>query len=309
MVPKSWPGGRDRDPCPAPAAPLSARAVVPLALPPMTRRRASRRRHRRRDDRAREQRDDHRQTDSPSPTHGGDCKRPPAEEVASVVLTDRGGRCTHDGGWFSSRFRSQGRVGRAVGRGTPSHPEAGRAAHARAAEPGVRPDPQPADLGSRAYRQLRGALARPADRRPRAAARRSRRALRRDRAAAQDPRRAADPARGRGPSLHGRGARADPRGARRDRAGPGGPVARRRLRLRDAARARVPAQRDDAAAPADGRVLRAGGGRRRARGRAGLRRAGDGPGRGRRPRDRRGAEGLRLRQRAPAAPGRRRAPS
>ena len=42
-----------------------------------------------------------------------------------------------------------------------------------------------------------------------------------------------------------------------------GPAASRRLRLRDADRPRAPAQRDDAAAPPDGRGLRAGAGDRR----------------------------------------------
>ena len=50
-------------------------------------------------------------------------------------------------------------------------------------------------------------------------------------------------------------------------------AARGRLRLRDAARPRVPAQRDDAAAAADGRGLRAGRDRRRPRCRGGRRRA------------------------------------
>ena len=53
----------------------------------------------------------------------------------------------------------------------------------------------------------------------------------------------------------------------------GRPAARGRLRLRDAARPRAPAQRDDAAAAADGRELRAGRGRPRPGGRAGRRRA------------------------------------
>ena len=65
------------------------------------------------------------------------------------------------------------------------------------------------------------------------------------------------------------------------------PAAGRRLHLRDAARPRAPAQRDDAAAAADGRVLRAGRGRRRPGVRAGQRGPGDGRGRGRRARDRR----------------------
>ena len=56
----------------------------------------------------------------------------------------------------------------------------------------------------------------------------------------------------------------------------------RRLRLRDAARPRAPAQRDDAPAAADGRGLRARRGRRAGRRRAGRRRPGDGRGRGRR---------------------------
>ena len=47
------------------------------------------------------------------------------------------------------------------------------------------------------------------------------------------------------------------------RRGRRGPAAARRLRLRDAARARAPAQRDDAAAAADGRRLRAARGRPR----------------------------------------------
>ena len=84
--------------------------------------------------------------------------------------------------------------------------------------------------------------------------------LRRDREPAQDPRRAADPARRRAPRLHGRRPRPHPRraGGGRPLRRRGGPAAARRLRLRDAARPRAPAQRDDAAAPAAGRRLRAG---------------------------------------------------
>ena len=85
------------------------------------------------------------------------------------------------------------------------------------------------------------------------------------------------------PRAHARGARRDrPRRHRR-------PPAPRRLRLRDAARPRAPAQRDDAAAAADGRALRAAAGRSWPGGRACLRRPRDGRGRGRRARDRRPA--------------------
>ena len=135
---------------------------------------------------------------------------------------------------------------------------ADRAAHRGAAQPRLLADPQPADLGPGPHRELRGALAGAPDRRPRAAARRPRRALRRDRAAAQDPRRAADPPRRRGPPVHGAGPRAHARGARGDRPRLRRPAARGRLHLRDAPRPRAPAQRDDAAAAADDRGLRAG---------------------------------------------------
>ena len=91
-----------------------------------------------------------------------------------------------------------------------------------------------------------------------------------------------------------------------DRArGSGRPDARRRLHLRDAARPRAPAQRDDAPAAADGRRLRAGARRRLGRGRAGRRGPGDGRGRRRaRTRSAPRRRGLRLRQRAPPPRGR-----
>ena len=68
-----------------------------------------------------------------------------------------------------------------------SDPAADRAALRRAAQPRLLADPQPAGLGPRPHRQLRGALARADDRRPRAAARRARPLLRRDREPAQRP--------------------------------------------------------------------------------------------------------------------------
>ena len=92
-----------------------------------------------------------------------------------------------------------------------------------------------------------------------------------------EPQRAADPARRGAARLHGRRPRARARGARdasTSRPMPRIPGPARRLRLRDADRPRASAQRDDAAAPADGRRLRAAGsdgpaprgaGRRRAR--------------------------------------------
>ena len=95
-------------------------------------------------------------------------------------------------------------------------------------------------------------------RRPRAAPRRARPLLRRDRESARDAERAADPARRRAALLPGGRPRADARRARRGRPRVRrGPAARRRLRLRAAARPRAPAHRDDAAADADGRRLRA----------------------------------------------------
>ena len=175
---------------------------------------------------------------------------------------------------FSHRHRGDGKL-QGSDRGTPrrgarAHPGADRAARRRAAQPRLLADPQPAGLGPRPHRQLRGALAGADDRRARAAARRARPLLRRDREPAQDPRRAADPARRRAARLHGRRPRAHARGARRGRPRRRrrGPAAARRLRLRDAARPRAPAQRDDAAAAADGRRLRAARGRRSARRRA-----------------------------------------
>ena len=66
-------------------------------------------------------------------------------------------------------------------RGARAHAAAGRAAERRAAQHGLLADPQPARLGPRPHRQLRGALARPGGRRPRAARRRARPLLRRDR--------------------------------------------------------------------------------------------------------------------------------
>ena len=165
---------------------------------------------------------------------------------------------------FSDRHRGDGKLqGSDCGtsrRGAGTDPGADRAARRRAAQPRLLAAAQPAGLGPRPHRQLRGALAGADDRRPRAAARRPRPLLRRDREPAQDPRRAADPARRRAARLPGRRARAHPRGARRGRPRRRrrGPAAARRLRLRDAARPRAPAQRDDAAAAADGRRLRAG---------------------------------------------------
>ena len=159
---------------------------------------------------------------------------------------------------FSHRGARRGQTSKdgiadAAGGGARTHPAAHRAALRRAAQPRLLADPQPADLGPRAHRQLRGAVARAADRRPRAAARRARALLRRDREPALDARRASDPARRRVHRLPGRGARAHARGARRGRSRPRRPAASRRLRLRDAARPRAPAQRDDAAAAPDGR--------------------------------------------------------
>ena len=52
--------------------------------------------------------------------------------------------------------------------GARAHPAAGRAADRGAAQPRLLADPQPARLGPRPHRQLRGALAGPASRRPRA---------------------------------------------------------------------------------------------------------------------------------------------
>ena len=70
---------------------------------------------------------------------------------------------------------------RASGGGATAHPPARRAALRRAAQPRLLADPQPAGLGPRPHRQLRGAVA-GADRgRPRAAARGARPLLRRDR--------------------------------------------------------------------------------------------------------------------------------
>ena len=164
---------------------------------------------------------------------------------------------------FSHRHRGEGQhQGSDRGtprRGAPAHPGPDRAARRRAAQPRLLAAAQPARLGPRPHRQLRGALAGADDRRPRAAARRPRPLLRRDREPAQDPRRAADPARRRAARLPRRRPRAHPRGPRRDRdrRRRRGSAAARRLRLRDAARARAPAQRDDAAAAADGRRLRA----------------------------------------------------
>ncbi len=172
---------------------------------------------------------------------------------------------------FSYRHRGDGKLQgsdrRASRRRAAADPGPDRAARRRAAQHRLLADPQPAGLGPRPHRQLRGALAGADDRRPRAAARRARPLLRRDREPAQDPRRAADPARRRAARLHGRRPRAHARGARRGRplARGRGPPAARRLRLRDAARARAAAQRDDAAAAADGRRLRVGAGRRGAR--------------------------------------------
>ena len=80
----------------------------------------------------------------------------------------------------------------------------------------------------------------------------------------------------------------------------GRPPALRRLRLRADPRPRAPAQRDDAAAPADGRALRAGRNGSRPGVRAGGGRSRDGPREGRRGRDRRGPGGVCLRQRAAA---------
>ena len=246
---------------------------------------------------------------SPSP------EAPPATSapVPSIrIARTLRGRISHPGDptslGFSHRHRGDGKLqGSDRGtsrRGARAHPGADRAARRRAAQPRLLADPQPAGLGPRPHRQLRGALAGADDRRPRAAARRPRPLLRRDREPAQDPRRAADPARRRAARLPRRRPRAHPRGARRGRDRPRrrGPAAARRLRLRDAARPRAPAQRDDAAAAADGRRLRAGASRPRRR-RAGSARARSRDGRGRRrgARDRRPRRRLRLRQRARAA--------
>ena len=89
--------------------------------------------------------------------------------------------------------------------------------------------------------------------------------------------------RGELPILHGRRGRAPTwsrcasapsRCSTRSTSTPANPLLARRLRLRDAPRPRAPAQRDDAAAPADGRGIRAGRGRSGARRRS---RSSDGP--------------------------------
>ena len=122
---------------------------------------------------------------------------------------------------FSYRHRGDGKLqGSDRGtarRGARAHSGADRAARRRAAQHRLLADAQPAGLGPRPHRQLRGALAGADDRRARADARRARPLLRRDREPAQDPRRAADPARRRAARLHGRRPRAHARGARRGR--------------------------------------------------------------------------------------------
>ena len=183
----------------------------------------------------------------------------------------------------------QGCDRRAPRRGARAHPPAGRAARRRAAQPRLLADPQPAGLGPRPHRQLRGALAGADGRRPRAAATASSAAsTTRSRTRARPAASCRSCAATSCAPTWTRSASARSRCSTRSSSiDADDPLLARRLRLRDAARPRAPAQRDDAAAAADGRRLRARRGRRRGRRRAGRRRARDGPGRGRRARDRR----------------------
>ena len=168
--------------------------------------------------------------------------------------------------------------------------------------------PQPAGLGPRPHRQLRGALAGPDGRWSRAARRRARPLLRRDREPARRP---ATSCRCCAATICARTWTGSASGRSRCSTGVeldegADAAASRRLRLRDADRARAPAQRDDAAAAADGRRLplprpgAAAGGRRS--GWIGPR---DGRDRRGPARDRGRTRRLRLRQRAPPARGRR----
>ena len=104
---------------------------------------------------------------------------------------------------------------------------------------GAGADHEPARVGSRPRRRLRGSVAQPAGRRARTAARGSGRALRRVRDAPQGARRPRVPARRGTARVHGGGARACARGAGHRR---------RAARARDPPRA--PAHRDDAAGDA-----------------------------------------------------------
>ena len=103
--------------------------------------------------------------------------------------------------------------------GARADPAADRAARRRAAQHGLLADPQPARLGPRPHRQLRGALAGPDGS---AGASRCDGDLGRFYDAIEnprtDPQRAPDPARRRAALLHGRGPRTDARGPRRRRA-------------------------------------------------------------------------------------------
>ena len=114
------------------------------------------------------------------------------------------------------------RRGRSAGRGTRGGPgsdaRAGRRLERRRPRPGSQPADEPARLGPRAHRRVRGPVAVPRRGRARAAAARPRARLRRRRDTARRPRLARLPARGRGARLHGGGARAvarDPRRLRR----------------------------------------------------------------------------------------------
>ncbi len=160
----------------------------------------------------------------------------------------------------------EGEHRRAACGGARADAPARRAALRGAAQHDLHADPQPAGLGPRPHRELRGALARPAGRGQGAARRRARPPLRRDREPARRPatscrscaamtsaptwpRCAKEPSRC---STRSKStiADSDPRLAV--------------VRLRDADRPRASAQRDDAPAPADGRRLRAAARRRRA---------------------------------------------
>src|SRR5215207_2640286 len=94
--------------------------------------------------------------------------RPAGEPVACVHL---GARSAHH----------QGRDRPAPAGGPPPHPPTRRAALRRGAEPRVLADPEPARLGPRPHRQLRGAVAGAAGGRQGAAPGRDRALLRRDR--------------------------------------------------------------------------------------------------------------------------------